>query len=167
MLLCYVHFVRRSGLFITHHGSLQQRSGFGEFARFASASEVSPYLLTPASKCGSKQVIYDPSHCLVERQWAGYFFHLNPLPPFNVSVVYSGRPLGPHGDLASFEVHHVHVPSMDTQWSSLVSLFKSMNHHSPSDLCGLRSGDPFSFGRGCSFPWVLQVSNFIPIPVRS
>eukprot|EP00913_Durusdinium_trenchii_P012297 g11546.t1 len=96
--------------------------------------QVSPYLLTPAPKCGSKQVIYDPSHCLVERQWAGYFFHLNPLPPFNVSVVYSGRPLGPHGDLASFEVHHVHVPSMDTQWSSLVSLFKSMNHHSPDTL---------------------------------
>ena len=96
--------------------------------------QVSPHLLTPSPSCGTKHTIYDPSHCLVDRQWAGYFFHLNPLPPFNVSVVYSGRPLGPHGKLSSFEVHHVHVPSMDTQWSSLVSLFKSMNHHSPDTL---------------------------------
>lgn len=39
--------------------------------------QVSPYLLTPPPRCGSKEVIYDPSHCLVERQWAGYFFHLS------------------------------------------------------------------------------------------
>lgn len=96
--------------------------------------QVSPYLLSPSPSCGSKQTLYDPSHCLVERQFAGYFFHLNPLPPFNVSVVYSGRPLGPHGQLPSFEVHQVHVPNMETQWNSLVSLFKSMNHHSPDML---------------------------------
>ncbi|CAE7198732.1 unnamed protein product [Symbiodinium natans] len=82
--------------------------------------QVSPYLLTPKPFCGAKLTLYDPSHCLVERKWAGYFFHLNPMPPFNVSVVYVGRPLGPGADLPSFEVHHVPVPSMDTQWNSLV-----------------------------------------------
>lgn len=96
--------------------------------------QVSPYLLTPTPYCGATLTLYDPSHCLVERKWAGYFFHLNPMPPFNVSVVYVGRPLGPGSDLPSFEVHHIPLPSMDTQWNSLVSLFKSMNHHSPDTL---------------------------------
>ncbi|CAE8610896.1 unnamed protein product [Polarella glacialis] len=96
--------------------------------------QVSPYLLTPKPKCGSKLVLYDPSHCLLEQKWAGYFFEMNPLPPFNLSVVYQGKPLGPGSVLQPFDVHSIHVPTMETQWSSLVSIFKSMNHHSPDSL---------------------------------
>ncbi|CAK0800446.1 unnamed protein product, partial [Prorocentrum cordatum] len=96
--------------------------------------EVSPYVLSPSPECGSKEVAYDPSHCLLDQGWAGYFFQMNPLPPYNFTVVYAGKPLGPGVRMPQMDVHSIDVPSMDTQWSSLVSTFKSMNHHSPDTL---------------------------------
>eukprot|EP00928_Gymnodinium_smaydae_P018354 TRINITY_DN16991_c0_g1_i2.p1 TRINITY_DN16991_c0_g1~~TRINITY_DN16991_c0_g1_i2.p1 ORF type:complete len:803 (-),score=145.33 TRINITY_DN16991_c0_g1_i2:30-2438(-) len=96
--------------------------------------QVSPYLLHPAPSCGSKHVLYDPTQCLLDHQWAGYAFHVNPLPPFNLTVVYSGRALGPGVKMPSTDVHSIHLPARDAQWSSVVSTYKSMNHHSPDLL---------------------------------
>eukprot|EP00929_Paragymnodinium_shiwhaense_P086827 TRINITY_DN47242_c0_g1_i1.p1 TRINITY_DN47242_c0_g1~~TRINITY_DN47242_c0_g1_i1.p1 ORF type:complete len:1081 (-),score=242.82 TRINITY_DN47242_c0_g1_i1:561-3803(-) len=96
--------------------------------------QVSNYLLVPKPKCGDKLVLYDPTLCLLEEKWAGYKFELNPLPPFNLTVVYAGKPLGPGVTLPPLDVHSIHVPSRDAQWGSMVSTYKSMNHHSPDLL---------------------------------
>lgn len=117
--------------------SLQLLQVVGRHTRLSNlfiSVQVAPYLLSPPPSCGSRLVLYDPSHCLIDHNWGGYFFHMNPLPPFNLSVVYTGKPLGPGAQLPPTDVHSIHVPSMDTQWSSLVSTFKSMNHHSPDQL---------------------------------
>jgi len=113
---------------------LQSVARFTRLSNLFISVQVSPYLLSPPAKCGSKLVLYDPSHCLLDQDWGGYFMEMNPLPPFNLSVVYSGKPLGPGARMPLTDVHSIHVPSMDTQWSSLVSTFKSMNHHSPDLL---------------------------------
>lgn len=96
--------------------------------------QLSSYLLTPTPKCGSYLTLYDPSLCLLEQQWGGYIFQLNPLPPYNLTVVYSGKATGPGAIMPTTDVHSIHVESRDTQWSSLVSTFKSVNHHSPDML---------------------------------
>ena len=96
--------------------------------------QVAPYLLSESPRCGSRLMLYDPSYCLIEQQWGGYHFQMNPFPPYNMSVVYTGKSLGPGADMPMVDVHSIHVPTMDIQWSSLVSTFKSMNHHSPDLL---------------------------------
>lgn len=113
---------------------LQAAARHAQLSNVLISVQVAPYLLAQPPSCGSSQVLYDPSECLVREGWGAYFFQMNPLPPFNLTVVYSGKPMGPGVVMPLTDVHSIHVPSMDTQWSSLVSTFKSMNHHTPDLL---------------------------------
>jgi len=96
--------------------------------------QLSSQFLSQPLECGSTLTMYDPTLCLLDQHWGGYFFHLNPLPPYNMSVIYAGKPLGPGAQSMLTDVHSIDVPSMDTQWSSVISTFKSLNHHSPDSL---------------------------------
>eukprot|EP00930_Biecheleria_cincta_P072391 TRINITY_DN59794_c0_g1_i1.p1 TRINITY_DN59794_c0_g1~~TRINITY_DN59794_c0_g1_i1.p1 ORF type:complete len:199 (-),score=24.14 TRINITY_DN59794_c0_g1_i1:24-590(-) len=89
-------------------------------SNLAVSIQVAPYLLTQPPSCGSKTTLYDPTHCLIDEKWAGYFYHANPMPPFNLTVEYRGRPTGPGSFVPPFDIHSVHVPDMCTQWTSLV-----------------------------------------------
>eukprot|EP00927_Polykrikos_kofoidii_P025397 TRINITY_DN22822_c1_g1_i1.p1 TRINITY_DN22822_c1_g1~~TRINITY_DN22822_c1_g1_i1.p1 ORF type:complete len:1157 (+),score=118.66 TRINITY_DN22822_c1_g1_i1:311-3472(+) len=96
--------------------------------------QVSPFFLDPPPSCGSKLILYEPTKCLLDHGWAGYTFEINPLPPFNLTIIYAGRPIGPGVKLTPFDVHSIHVPTRDAMWSALISTYKSMNHHSPDLL---------------------------------
>lgn len=109
-------------------------AGHNRLSNLVLSLQLSAYIFATEPSCGATGLLFDPSYCLLEEKWGGYFFQINPLPPFNLTVVYSGKALGPGTEMPAVDIHSIHVDSREAQWSSLVSTFKSVNHHSPDLL---------------------------------
>ncbi|CAD7964196.1 unnamed protein product [Amoebophrya sp. A25] len=89
----------------------------------------------PEGGCRGVLLDYDPSDCLPsEAGWAHYHFTSSITDPYNVSVAYRGRPLGPGARLVKSTIHTTNTMSRLAQWSSMISLYKSVNHYSPDLL---------------------------------
>eukprot|EP00392_Amoebophrya_sp_AT5.2_P003903 g3908.t1 len=89
----------------------------------------------PPGACRGVLLDFDAADCLPsEAGWAHYHFQSSTADPYNVSVSYRGRPLGPGARLMKNNIHTTNTMSRLAQWSSMVSLYKSVNHYSPDLL---------------------------------
>ncbi|CAD7925529.1 unnamed protein product [Amoebophrya sp. A120] len=89
----------------------------------------------PPGACRGTLLDFDAADCLPsEAGWAHYHFQASTADPYNVSVSYRGRPLGPGARLVKNNIHTTNTMSRLAQWSSMISLYKSVNHYSPDLL---------------------------------